>query len=440
MGEDGGCGGVDGEAADGAVFYAAEEFDEAFEVHGLLEDVLHDFVDEGVVGDLDVADDGLEAGCGLGEDGGHEVFGAGALDLRGDAFAFGEAQELQAASGGPAPAVFEDGRGNGGLFEEFLCGVFGKEMEDVGEWEAVLLGEGDVDAVVGGGGLQLEVEAAAEAFAEGEAEGFVDAAAEGSVEDELHAAAVVEETLGDDGGFGGDGSEGCAAGDDVGDELVGSAGAEAALLHEPGCGRGHFRLSGGDVAGSDVGGEGGDLFAQFADSIGENCGTLRGFAFPERQSGRRAVGVFDEDAAGGFDALDAPAGGAEEDDVAGAGVDGEVLVECGDLDAFGLEDDAVEVCVGDGAAVGDGDHAGAAAGVEVVLDAVAEEVGTVAAAGGFDAFGEEGEDVVEGLAREVAVGVGAAKGVVEGVFFPGLGSAGCNDLLHEDVGGLRRNL
>jgi len=75
--------------------------------------------------DLNVADDGLETGGGLGEDRGHEVFGASALDLRGDAFAFGEAEELQAASGGPAPAVFEDGRGDGGLFEEFpaVCSV-----------------------------------------------------------------------------------------------------------------------------------------------------------------------------------------------------------------------------------------------------------------------------------------------------------------------------
>ena len=41
----------------------------------------------GMVGDLDVADDGLKAGGGLREDTGHQVFGAGALDLRRDAFA-----------------------------------------------------------------------------------------------------------------------------------------------------------------------------------------------------------------------------------------------------------------------------------------------------------------------------------------------------------------
>ena len=152
------------------------------------------------------------------------------------------------------------------------------------------------------------------------------------------------------------------------------------------------------------------------------------------------MGVFYEDAAHGFDALDTPTGVAEEDDVTGAGVYREVFVERGDLDTFGLEDNVVERYVGDGAAVGDGDHASAAARMEMVLDAVAEEVGAVAATGGFDAFGEEGDEVIEFFSGEIAVGIGAAKGVEEGVFLPGLGSAAGDDLLHEDVGGLRRNL
>ena len=139
-------------------------------------------------------------------------------------------------------------------------------------------------------------------------------------------------------------------------------------------------MAGREVGGRDVGRAGGDLLAQFADAVGEDGGALRGFAEPEGQAGRRAVGVFDEDAAGGFDALDAPAGVAEQDDVAGAGVDGEVLVERGDLYAFGLQDDAEERGVGDGSAVGDGDRARAAARVELAVDAVAEEVGAVAAA------------------------------------------------------------
>ena len=230
MRELGGGGGVDGQAANGSLLDAAEDFDETFEVHGFAEDVFHDFADEWVVGDLNVANDSLEAGGGLREDVGHEVVGAGALDLRGDALALLHAQELERAAGGPAPAIFEDGRGDGGLLEELFGGVLGEKFEDVGEGEGMLFGEGDVDAVVGGGGLELEVEAAAETLAEGEAPGLVDAAAEGGVENELHAAAVVEETFGDDGGFAGDGAEDGSAGDDVGDELEGGRGADAGFL------------------------------------------------------------------------------------------------------------------------------------------------------------------------------------------------------------------
>ena len=51
------------------------------------------------------------------------------------------------------------------------------------------------DVVLGRGGLQLEVELAAEALAQRQAPGAVDAAAEGRMDDELHAARLVEEAL-----------------------------------------------------------------------------------------------------------------------------------------------------------------------------------------------------------------------------------------------------
>ena len=62
----------------------------------------------------------------------------------------------------------------------------------------MLLGQRDVQAVVGGRGLQFEIEAAAEALAQRQSPGFVDAPAERRVDDQLHAAAFVEEALGDD--------------------------------------------------------------------------------------------------------------------------------------------------------------------------------------------------------------------------------------------------
>ena len=55
--------------------------------------------------------------------------------------------------------------------------------------------EREDDRVLGGGGLQLEVELAAEALAQREAPGAVEPAAVGRVQHELHAAALVEEAL-----------------------------------------------------------------------------------------------------------------------------------------------------------------------------------------------------------------------------------------------------
>jgi len=71
------------------------------------------------------------------------------------------------------------------------------------------------------------------------------------------------------------------------------------------------------------------LLAEFSDAVGETA-VRCGLRPPRKAAWGSAVGVFDEDAAGGFDALNAPAGGAEEDDIAGTGVDGEVLVERGE--------------------------------------------------------------------------------------------------------------
>ena len=136
---------------------------------------------------------------------------------------FDIAEELQGTSGGPAPAVLEDGEAMAACSRSSwaVCSVRNWKTSERGK--LCCSARADVDAVVGGGGLQLEVEAAAEAFAEGEAPGLVDAAAEGGVQDELHAAAFVEEALGDDGGFGGHGSRGRRGRlDDVGDELQGA--------------------------------------------------------------------------------------------------------------------------------------------------------------------------------------------------------------------------
>ncbi len=94
-------------------------------------------------------------------------------------------------------------------------------MKNVGERKAVLLAERNIQAVVRGGGLQFEIERAAETLSQRESPGFVDASAEGRVDHELHAAAFVEETLGDDRVLRGHRAEHGAACDDVFDGLLG---------------------------------------------------------------------------------------------------------------------------------------------------------------------------------------------------------------------------
>ena len=105
-------------------------------------------------------------------------------------------------------------------------GIDGEETEDILQGKAVLLGERDVETVVSGGGLQFKVEAATEALAQGESPGLVDTAAEGCVQDELHAAAFVEEAFGDDAGESWNRAENGAAGNDVRDHLHGAGIAE----------------------------------------------------------------------------------------------------------------------------------------------------------------------------------------------------------------------
>jgi hypothetical protein len=183
--------------------------------------VLHHFFDQRMIGNFDVALNIFLAGSDVREDGGEEIIGAHALDLGRYLFAVLKAEEGEGAIGVPTEAGGEDGRaGEHGLLENIFNRFRLEEVEDVGEREAVLLGQGDADSIVGGGGLQFEVEAAAEPFAESQAPGAIDARAEGSVNDELHASTLVKETLGDYGALGGNGSEDGAAFADVSGELA----------------------------------------------------------------------------------------------------------------------------------------------------------------------------------------------------------------------------
>ncbi len=141
--------------------------------------------------------------------------------------------------------------------------------------------------------------------------------------DELHAAGFVEETLGDDCILRGNDAEDCAAGDDVFDGLLGGALIEAAFVLEP-CdglrGFGFFARFGESVCAldetrRDVRGPFADFFAELGNLMRKLHRASGSFAAPERNCGSGAVSVFDENRIAA-NAADAPGSIAEEHDVA----------------------------------------------------------------------------------------------------------------------------
>jgi hypothetical protein len=105
--------------------------------------------------------------------------------------------------------------------------------EDIGERERVLRAEREQQRILGGRGLQLEVELTAEPLAQGEAPGLVHAAAERGVEHELHAARFVEEALEDDRVLSREDAQRGVSGGEIGDDLFCGRGRDPGFGDEP---------------------------------------------------------------------------------------------------------------------------------------------------------------------------------------------------------------
>src|SRR6185503_20456241 len=101
--------------------------------------------------------------------------------------------------GVPAPAGLEHRRVEECLNQDVFRRRRVQVAEDVCERKRVLRAKREQETVLGGGGLQLEVELAAETLAQREAPRLVDAAAERRVQHELHTARFVEEPFEHDG-------------------------------------------------------------------------------------------------------------------------------------------------------------------------------------------------------------------------------------------------
>ncbi len=399
-----------------------EEGVEAIDVERLVERVADGLAHEHVVGDLAGAHDVVLAGRGLGEDGGQQVVGLHALDRRRVAPTAPEAQDHQRSVEVPAPPGLEHRRVEDGVLEGVVDRAAGHVADHLVEREAVVRAEREDDRVVGGGGLQLEVEGATELLAQRQAQATVDAPAVGRVDDELHATGVVEEPLQHQAFLGRHRPEGGPADGQVVDDHRGGGQVDAGRLHDPAA-----RPVGiaGRQALVDLGPEARHLDRQLV-------GAGRRLAQPEGDGGWGVTGVTHPDDAG-LDPPDLPRVGTQEEDVTRHRLDRPVLVDRADEGVVWVRDDAIVAGLGNGAPRGRGGEAGALAGPELAVDGVVVDVGAAAPPSGLDAAAHQLDDLVELGPGEVVVGRSPADEGVQVVGPPlGRGHLG-HHLLGQDV-------
>lgn len=143
----------------------------------------------------------------------------------------------------------------------------------------------------------------------------------------------------------------------------------------------------------------------------------RRLADPERNVGRLSARVLDQYLAL-LDPEDAVRGVAELEDVAGQAFEGEILVEVADDVALGLQDDLVVEQIRNGAGVGQGGQARAAACAQPAVDAVAMQPGAAPAAPRGVALGEHSQHGIPGGIVERGVAVRATHDTEQRRFLP----------------------
>ena len=271
----------------------------------------------------------------------------------------------------------------------------------------MLFRQGDIQAVVGGAGLQLKIERDAEPFAQRQSPGFVDASAKGSMDDKLHAAAFIEEAFRNDALHGRHSTQHGASGNDVFDGLLRPGIIKAAFLFQPFHRMEHLSRLLVDEARNRVWSQIADVLAQFADLLREFLGASGSFTQPKRNRGRSTVGILHQHAPGTLDAADAPACVAQQNNVALEALDSEIFVQGAHHHAFRLRHYRIEGSLGNSAAIHDGDHARAAPRLEPIVHTIAIEIRAIASTLGGNAFREHDQQVVIVFAAQLAVLISA---------------------------------
>ncbi len=297
-----------------------------------------------------------------------------------------------------------------------------RNLGHVGEREAVLRAEREHHGVVVRRRLQLEVEVLAELLAQRQTEPPVEPGPVGAVDDQLHAAGLVEEALDHQSLAGGQHPQDGERRRQVPHDLARRLGIDSGRAHQPGSGGVGITTAKPQF---DFTSDGADLFGQ----LGR---TARRLAEPDRNGGRKALGIDDAHHAG-LDAPDPPAVGPQREDVARHRLGRPVLVDGADEGVVGVEQHPIVAQLGDGTATGERRHAGASPAPQpAVLDIVVDPVRSHAPPGAY-AFGDHGETGVEVLTRQRPERMGPAHEPVELVDRPLLGRDLGHDLLDQDV-------
>ena len=286
----------------------------------------------------------------------------------------------------------------------------------------MLLGERNVQAVVGCRGLQLQIERAAEPLAQGQPPGTVDARPEGGMDYQLHPARFVEKPFCDDLPGRRQHAQKTFAGAHVSDCRFRAPAVEAAF--------GGQEFASRVVAGS------GNVLADIRHGLRKLGRSPRRLAAPEGDRRRRALRVFDADLTP-LHAPDPPRRGAQQKHVAAHRLDGEVLIEQPDDLALGLDHDLKLRVVGNRPARGNRRHARVSSRPQATVYAVPVQIRAAAAARRGDAFGEHGDNRIEARARQPAVGISPLHPVVKlALAAPFLALAGAqfrDQLLRQDI-------
>ena len=138
-----------------------------------------------------------------------------------------------------------------------------------------------------------------------------------------------------------------------------------------------------------------DGFAQACNKVAHHIRALRRFTKPEGHRRRRAMRILHQHAPLFFDREDAPACVAQLDHVTRPAVHGVVLVQRGNLHTFGLQHDGVDRCVRDRPAVANSRYARTAPGVQHTRNAIAQQVGPIAAPAVFNAGVKQRDQLIE---------------------------------------------